>query len=151
MKLWLLMKFSSPYGNVIPGLERNRDEENSSWVTNGTFPLPHSWLSSCDDIKIPHWRLHRSWGIFILSQLLSHDWGSGNVPWVTNEEFYPSLFLSRPGITFPHWRGTLHTVSALFEPHSWLQPHPMKMLIEPQSKTNIETIEPHLELNPTHK
>ena len=43
------------------------------------------------------------------------------------------------------------TVSAPFEPHSSLQPHPMKMLIEPQSKTNIETIEPHLELNPTHK
>ena len=27
----------------------------------------------------------------------------------------------------------------------------MKMLIEPQSKTNIETIEPHLELSPTMK
>ena len=37
-----------------------------------------------------------------VSQLLSHEWGIWNVPWVTNEEFYPSLFLSRPGFTFPY-------------------------------------------------
>ena len=41
------------------------------------------------------------------------------------------------------------TVSARIEPHSWLDPHPKKNLIDPQSKTDIETIEPHLELTPT--
>ena len=71
------MKFSSPCGNVTPGLERNRDGENSSLVTHGTFPIPHSWLSSCGKIKIPHLRLRRSWGIFISSRLLSHSWGIG--------------------------------------------------------------------------
>ena len=90
------MKFSSPCGNVTPGLERNRDGENSSFVTHGTFPLPHSWLSSCDKIKIPHSRLRRSWGIFISSRLLSHSWGSGNVPFVTHEEFYFPIFVASP-------------------------------------------------------
>ena len=86
----------------MSGEATNMGKWNSSWVTNGTFPLPQEWLSRRDEIKIPHERRSREWGIFILSQLLSHDWGSGNVPWVTNEEFYPSLFLSRPGMTFPH-------------------------------------------------
>ena len=43
----------------------------------------------------------------------------------------------------------IYTVSARIEPHSWFDPHLTKKLIEPQSKTNIETIEPHLELTPT--
>ena len=41
------------------------------------------------------------------------------------------------------------TVSTRIEPQSWIQPHPKKILIEPHPKTNIERIEPHLELNPT--
>ena len=84
---------------------------NSSFITHGTFLLPHSWLSSCDEIKIPHSRLRRSWGIFFSSRLLSHSWGSKNVPFVIHEELIfphsslrdswgknPSLFLSRPGM-----------------------------------------------------
>ena len=73
------MKFSSPCGNVTPGLERNRDGENSSFVTHVTFPLPHSWLSRCDEIKIPHERR-----------------GSGNVPFVTHEEFCFPIFMAAP-------------------------------------------------------
>ena len=42
----------------------------------------------------------------------------------------------------------IYTVSARIEPQSWLDPHPTKILIEPQSKRDIEIIEPHLELNP---
>ena len=86
----------------MSGEATNMGIENSSWVTNGTFPIPHEWLSRRDEIKIPHERRSREWGIFILSQLLSHEWGIGNVPWVTNEEFYSSLFLSRSGFTFPY-------------------------------------------------
>ena len=43
----------------------------------------------------------------------------------------------------------MYTVSTRIEPQSWIQPHPKKILIEPHPKTNIERIEPHLELNPT--
>ena len=96
----ILMKFSTPYGapygNVTPGLDRNRDGENSSLVTHGTFPIPHSWLSSCDKIKIPHSRLCRSWEIFISSRLLRHSWGIGNVPFVTREEFVFPSFVASP-------------------------------------------------------
>ena len=42
-----------------------------------------------------------------------------------------------------------YTVLARIEPQSWLDPHPTKILIEPQSKRDIEIIEPHLELTPT--
>ena len=109
---------------AIPGLERNRDgffphesrsdkwgKNNSSWITNGTFLLPHEWLSRRDEIKIPHERRSRSWGIFISLSLLSHSWGSKNVPFVIHEELFfphsslrdswgknPSLFFSIPGI-----------------------------------------------------
>ena len=41
------------------------------------------------------------------------------------------------------------TVLTRIEPQSWIQPHYKKILIEPHPKTNIERIEPHLELNPT--
>ena len=58
------------------------------------FPIPHSWLSSCGKIKIPHSRLRRSWGIFISSRLLSHSWGSRNVPFVIHEEFIFSSFVA---------------------------------------------------------
>ena len=64
--------------------------------------MPHDWLSRRDEIKIPHARRSRKWGIFISSQLLSQEWEIGNVPWVMNEEFYSSLFLSRPELTFPY-------------------------------------------------
>ena len=89
-------KFYFLYGNVNPVLERIRDEKNSSFVTHGTFPIPHSWLSSCDKIKIPHSRLRRSWGILISSRLLSHSWGIGNVPFVTHEEFFIPIFVASP-------------------------------------------------------
>ena len=95
------MKCSSPYGNVTPGLERNRDGENSSLVTHGTFPLPHSWLSSCDKIKIPHSRLRRSWGIFISPRLLSHSWGIGKyLSWLVGNFIIPCTrgFAARAGI-----------------------------------------------------
>ena len=81
----------------MSGEAANAEKKNSSRVTNGTFPVSHEWLSRRDETKIPHaWR-SRKWGIFILSQLLSHD--------VMSEEIYPSLFLSRPGVTFPFLRG----------------------------------------------
>ena len=70
--------------------------------THGTLQIFHSWLSSCDKITIPHSRLCRSWGIVISSRLLSHSWKIGNVPSVMREEFYPSLFFSRPELTFPY-------------------------------------------------
>ena len=97
----------------MSGEATNMGIENSSWVTNGTFPIPHEWLSRRDEIKIPHERRSREWGIFILSQLLSHEWGIGNVPWVTNEEFYSSLFLSRPGFTFPYGKENLFNESPI--------------------------------------
>ena len=70
---------------------RSHEYRKKNFLTN------HEWLSRRDEIKIPHARRSRKWGIFILSQLLSHD--------VMSEEIYPSLFLSRPGVTFPFLRG----------------------------------------------
>ena len=49
-------------------------------VVKKNFPKSGSWLSRRDEIKIPHERRSREWGIFISSQLLSHEWGSKNVP-----------------------------------------------------------------------
>ena len=45
----------------------------------------------------------------------------------------------------------LSTVSAQLERHSWIEPHPLQKLIQPQSKTDIETIKPQLEFNPSQK
>ena len=70
---------------------RSHEYRKKNFLTN------HEWLSRRDEIKIPHARRSRKWGIFILSQLLRHD--------VMSEEIYPSLFLSRPGVTFPFLRG----------------------------------------------
>ena len=39
----------------------------------------------------------------------------------------------------------MYTVSAWLEPHSWIQPHPLDILIEPQSKTKVGKIQPQLE------
>ena len=50
-------------------------------------------------------------------------------------------------MTFPDKKSLFD--SALLKPQSWLQPHPIKISLEPHPKTNIERIEPHLELNPT--
>ena len=36
------------------------------------------------------------------------------------------------------------------QPHSWIEPHPFQKLIQPQSKTDVESIQPQLEYNPTH-
>ena len=94
--LFLMAKFSFTYGNANPILEKIRDEQNSSFVTHGTFPLPHSWLSSCDKIKIPHSRLRRSWGIFISSRLLSHSWGIKIEPFVIREEIFFPVFVAAP-------------------------------------------------------
>ena len=35
------------------------------------------------------------------------------------------------------------------QPHSWIEPHPIQNLIQPQLKNSFETIEPQLEYNPT--
>ena len=70
---------------------RSHEYRKKNFLTN------HEWLSRRDEIKIPHARRSRKWGIFILSQLLSHD--------VMSEEIYPSLYLSRLGVTFPFLRG----------------------------------------------
>ena len=35
------------------------------------------------------------------------------------------------------------------QPHSWIEPHPIKKVIQPQSKTDFEKIQPQLEYNPT--
>ena len=82
-------KCSSLYGNVIPGLERNRDGQISSLITHGSIVIPHLWLSSCDKIKFPHLRLRRgAWGNFISSRLLSHSWGIKIEPFVICEEIF---------------------------------------------------------------
>ena len=86
----------------MSGEATNVGKRNSSQITNGTFPIVHEWLSRRDEIIIPHERRSREWGIIISSQLLSQEWKIGNVPWVMSEEFYPSLFLSRPELTFPY-------------------------------------------------
>ena len=79
---------------------RSHEYRKKNFLTN------HEWLSRRDEIKIPHARRSRKWGIFILSQLLSHD--------VMSEEIYPSLFLSRPGVTFPFLRGKFHHIFFIF-------------------------------------
>ena len=66
--------------NVNPIILRNKDWKNSLFIIQGTLIFSHSWLSSCGKVKIPHSRLRRSWGIFILPQLLSHEWENINVP-----------------------------------------------------------------------
>ena len=58
--------------------------------------MPHSWLSSCDKIKIPHLRLRRSWGIFISSRLLSQSWGIKIEPFVICEEIIFPTFVASP-------------------------------------------------------
>ena len=50
-------------------------------------PIPHSWLSSCGKIEIPHSRLRRSWGISISPRLLSHSWENIDVPFMIHWEF----------------------------------------------------------------
>ena len=86
----------------MSGEATNVGKRNSSRITNGTFPIFYEWLSRRDEIIIPHERRSREWGIIISSQLLSQEWKIGNVPWVMSEEFYLSLFLSRPAFTFPY-------------------------------------------------
>ena len=41
-----------------------------------------------------------------------------------------------------------YTVSAQTQPHSWIKPHPIQNVIQPQSKIDFETIQPQLEYNP---
>ena len=79
---------------------RSHEYRKKNFLTN------HEWLSRRDEIKIPHARRSRKWGIFILSQLLSHD--------VMSEEIYPSLFLSRPGVTFPFLEANFASIKAQF-------------------------------------
>ena len=97
----------------MSGEATNVGKTNSSWITNGTFPISHEWLSRRDEIEIPHERRSREWGIFISSQLLSQECEILNVPWVMNEEFYSSLFLSRPELTFPYKKENLITKTTL--------------------------------------
>ena len=81
----------------------------SPWVTKGTFPFPHEWLSRNSEKWFPHERRSREWGNSFLLWLLSHEWGNGNVPFVTNGEIYPSLILSTWEITFPCGEENLST------------------------------------------
>ena len=99
--IWERLKFSFANRECQSRSGEKQGWANSSFITHGILQITHSWLSSCDKIKIPHSRLHHSWGIFISSRLLSHSWGIWNVPWVMSKEFCSSLFLSRPGLTFP--------------------------------------------------
>ena len=78
---------------------RSHEYRKKNFLTN------HEWLSRRDEIKIPHARRSRKWGIFISSQLLSHD--------VMSEEIYPSLFLSRLGLTFSYCKGKLQQISSV--------------------------------------
>ena len=95
--------------NVNPIIFGIWDGKNSLFITQGTLIFPHSWLSSCGKIKIPHSRLRRSWEIFISPRLLSHSWGNINVPFVIHREFLIPPFaasrlmeeLSRP--KFQKW------------------------------------------------
>ena len=50
---------------------------------------------------------------------------------------------------FPNFEGKLTTISAWMQPHSWIEPHPIEKLIEPQSKIILKKIQPQLEYNPT--
>ena len=77
--------------------ERNR---NSPWVMKGTIILPHERLSRSSEEKFPHERRSREWGIFFLLRLLSLEWGSMIVPWMTNGEFFLSPFFKMMGLTF---------------------------------------------------
>ena len=43
----------------MSGEATNAGKENSSRITNGTFPISHEWLSRHDEIKIPHERRSR--------------------------------------------------------------------------------------------
>ena len=106
--MWV--KFSFLHGNVISHLERIRDGKISPFVTKGTSPFPHSWLSSHSKKEVPHSRLRRSWGNYFSLFLLSHSWGNGDVPFVTHGEiFFPipnSLQMRyRPIPTFSEHRG----------------------------------------------
>ena len=66
-------------GNVIPGLKK---------IGMSKFLIHHSWHITTSPLS-------RSWGIFISSQLLSHSWGSSNVPFVIPEELlFPIFFLT---------------------------------------------------------
>ena len=64
----------------MSGEATNAGKENSLRIINGTFPISHEWLSRRDEIKIPHERRSREWGILISSQLLSQEWKIGNAP-----------------------------------------------------------------------
>ena len=45
--------------SLMSGEATNEGKTNFSQVTNGTFPIPHEWLSRRDEIKIPHERRSR--------------------------------------------------------------------------------------------
>ena len=118
----LLVSFPLLYGNDpilvwreigmgyshMSGEATNMGIKNSSWVTNGTFPFSprmawHAWGK-----KIPPRGAQPQVGEFFSPhkcQAMSGE--NGNVPWVTNEEFYSSLILSRPGFTFPYGKENL--------------------------------------------
>ena len=66
--------------NVNPIIFGIWDGKNSLFITQGTLIFPQEWLSRRGEIKISHERRSREWGIFILPQLLSYEWGNINVP-----------------------------------------------------------------------
>ena len=44
--------------------------------------------------------------------------------------------------------GTQNTVSAQIQPQSWIQPHPIQNVIQPQSKIDFETYNPSSNTTP---
>ena len=76
----------------MSGEATNTGKPNSSRVTNGTFPLPHEWLSRRDEIKIPHEWQSREWGIFILEKCSDIAKKQG------------VIFPQKQGNNFPHSR-----------------------------------------------
>ena len=90
-----LVSFPKLYRNANPIMLICRDGKFPTRHSRH-FPIPHSWLSSCGKIKIPHSRLRRSWGIFISPRLLSHSWEEWNVPFVIHEKIYFSPLVASP-------------------------------------------------------
>ena len=95
---------------------RSRECMNYKFTTSHKryFPISHEWLSRRGEIKIHHARRSRKWWIFILPQLLSHEWGIGKyLLWrVVN---LPSLQLSMNGLTFLYSKWTLEIIHCISE------------------------------------
>ena len=80
--------------------------KNSLWIMKGTIMFPHERLSRSSEEKFPHERRSRKWGNFSLLRLLSLEWGSMIVPWMTNGEFFLFPFFKMMVLTFllDYWK-----------------------------------------------